>query len=76
MSLVAAFRQNLKAAIDNDPRPFAAIARRSGYSESYIREVLAGRRRGNPTLTFVDTLAQTLGINATDMFHASVSQEH
>lgn len=62
MSLPATFRANLGAALNADPRPRKAIASVSGYSESYIRRVTTGSKP-NPTLSFVECMADTLGLD-------------
>lgn len=66
MTLPATFRANLRAALEADPRPRKAIARTSGYSDSYIQRVVNGAKT-NPTLLFVWCIAQTLGVDPLDL---------
>lgn len=59
-SLSYRFRHRLLEAIKDDGRALWIIAARSGYSESYISAITNGRR-ANPSLEFVEVMAQTLG---------------
>lgn len=55
------FQEKLKEAIRNDPRPIKQLAFDAGYNYSHIRRVLSGERP-NPTLQFVEVMADTLGV--------------
>jgi len=53
------FRANLRRAIDMDARPATQIAKRAGYSISYLSRVLNGTQQ-NPTLEFLACVAGAL----------------
>lgn len=46
--------------------PLKVIAHRAQYSESHIRKVLSGSKP-NPSLKFVDRLAQALGVDPLEL---------
>lgn len=56
------FRERLRLALDRDTRPRKSVASLSGYSEGYIRRVLAGTKP-NPTINFAAAMAQVLGVS-------------
>ena len=60
------FRHNLRAALRAHPMPLKVIAHRAQYSESHIRKVLSGSKP-NPSLKFVDRLAQALGVDPLEL---------
>lgn len=53
------FRSNLRSAMRSNRLTGAEISRRAGYSYCYVRKVLAGRQ--NPTLLFVECMAEAVG---------------
>lgn len=53
------FRSRLDAAIVGNGVTIPQLARRSGYSESYLRRLLVGKQN-NPTIFAVATLAESL----------------
>jgi transcriptional regulator with XRE-family HTH domain len=60
--LCNAFRKNLAAEIEKYPGTLVALAYRSGYGVSYLRRILKDDRK-NPTLLFVECMAESLGIS-------------
>ena len=65
MSLAGVSRENLRIAIQSHDDNITAIAKQSGYSRTHIRRVEAGVH--NPTLLFVECMAETLGIPVAEM---------
>ena len=61
-SLYDTFRGRLRTAITEDGRSCAKLADRSGYSAYYLRSVLRGQK-SNPTLLFVEVMADTLHVS-------------
>lgn len=59
MNLAHTFRTRLASAIEEDPRPMWKIAYAAGYCPSYVGAVKNGHK-GNPTVTFIETMAHTL----------------
>lgn len=53
------FRERLKLAVDRTGATWPEIARRSGYSASYIQSLINGKKC-NPTVACVFALAATL----------------
>lgn len=66
MSLPSVFCANLRAMVKADPRPMKVIAWRAGYNEKYIRRLMYGIQR-NPTLLFVESMAEALGVCPLEM---------
>lgn len=64
--LNAVFRANLGRAMQAHPDKVEAICRRAGYSSSYVRRVIAGRKP-NPTLLFVECMATALDASVADL---------
>lgn len=65
MSITNAFRDNLRIAIQSHEDNITTIAKRSGYSRTHIRRVESGVH--NPTILFVECMAETLGIPVAEM---------
>ncbi len=72
MPLSEVFRANLRAAIKAHPLPTKAISYKAGYNYAYVRKVMSGSKT-NPTLQFVEALAQVLGVTATDLLTSNGS---
>jgi transcriptional regulator with XRE-family HTH domain len=70
--LTAVFRANLGRAMQAHPDKVDAICRRAGYSSSYVRRVITGRRP-NPTLSFVECMATALGASVADLLKEETS---
>ena len=64
--LNAAFRANLRRAMDAHPDGVGVISKKAGYSTAYVRRVITGSRP-NPTLFFVECMATALGVSVADM---------
>ena len=64
--LAETFRQNLRAAIKAHPLPTKALSHKAGYNYAYVRKVMSGCKT-NPTLQFVESLADVLGIPPTHL---------
>ena len=72
--LNAAFRANLRRAMQAHPDKRMVICRKAGYSEGYVGHVLSGRRP-NPTLLFVECMATALGVSVADLLKDELSVE-
>lgn len=72
--LSAAFRANLRRAIEAHPHTKAAICRKAGYDRGYVRRVITGEKP-NPTLLFVECMATALGVSVADMLKDELSVE-
>lgn len=72
--LNAAFRANLRRAMQAHPGKRGEIADRAGYSEGYVGHVLTGRKP-NPTLYFVECMAEALGVSVADLLKDDLSVE-
>ncbi len=64
--MTSTFRSRLKAEIASQNRSVYWLARRSGYSEEYIRRILTGART-NPSLLFVECMAVSLEMDPLDL---------
>ncbi len=65
-ALASTFAANLKLRRKRMGMTQEALALASGYSESYISEVEKGHK-SNPTLGFVETMAECLKLDATQL---------
>lgn len=69
MTIFPVFRENLRAAIKAHPLPTKAICFKAGYNYAYVRKVMSGAKT-NPTLQFVESMAQAMGLTAWDLLKA------
>lgn len=72
-TLSVALRKNLTEAIHRHPDSFKTICVKAGYSTSYVRRVLKGEKH-NPTLYFVECLAEAVGEDPLKLLGADSEQ--
>jgi len=72
-TLSAALRENLIAAIARHPDSFRAVCDRAGYDTTYVRRILKGEKH-NPTLYFVECLAEAVGEDPLKLLGADSEQ--
>ena len=62
MTLASTFSNNLQLAIRRSGKSKASVARKAGYSPSYLDRIINGERP-NPSLYFVECMAQAVGVD-------------